>query len=177
MGDGPAGGAMGSKPANFHDDKVKSQPDGSLFWKISEGRGTMPPFKEVLSEEQRWQLVSFIRKLGRGSLKPYNRASPVPLRSDIAVEHFLTIEPQAIRILYEPKSDFFGYSTYSGEVFRIITDEQGKRRSEKIIGVAKRAIAEKENGHRVVIVVRAGERDDADAGADVAHDASSSAIS
>lgn len=140
MGDGAAGGAMGSKPANFHNDTVKSQSDGSLFWKISEGRGTMPPFKEVLSEEQRWQLVSFIRKLGRGSQSPFNREAPVPLRSDITVDHFLTIEPQAIRILYEPETDFFGYSTYSGEVFKINSDEQGKMSSEKIIGVEDHGI-------------------------------------
>jgi mono/diheme cytochrome c family protein len=140
MGDGAAGGAMGSKPANFHDDKVKSQSDGSIFWKISEGRGTMPPFKDVLSDEQRWQLVSFVRKLGRGSQTPYNRESPVALRPDIGIEHFLTIEPQAIRILYEPNTGFFGYSTYSGEVFKIISDDQGKINSEKIIDVEDHGI-------------------------------------
>lgn len=140
FGDGAAGGAMGSQPANFHDDQVRSQPDGSLFWKISEGRGNMPPFRDVLSEEQRWQLVSFIRKLGRGGQAPYDREAPVPLRSDITVDHFLTIEPQAIRILYEPATGFFGYSTYSGDVFRIETSEQGKITSEKIIGVEDHGI-------------------------------------
>lgn len=63
-GDGAAGGALGIKPANFHDEQVKKQSDGALFWKLSEGRGNMPPFKESLSEEQRWQLVSYLRKLG-----------------------------------------------------------------------------------------------------------------
>lgn len=63
-GDGAAGGALGVKPANFHDELVKKQSDGALFWKLSEGRGNMPPFKESLSEEQRWQLVSYLRKLG-----------------------------------------------------------------------------------------------------------------
>lgn len=63
-GDGAAGGALGVKPANFHADPVKKQSDGALFWKLSEGRGNMPPFKESLSEEQRWQLVTYLRKLG-----------------------------------------------------------------------------------------------------------------
>lgn len=62
-GDGAAGGALGVKPANFHDEQVKKQSDGALFWKLSTGRGNMPPFKEVFSEEQRWQLVAYIRKL------------------------------------------------------------------------------------------------------------------
>src|SRR5690606_40997458 len=49
--------------------------------------------------------------------------------------HFMTIEPQAIRILHEPRTGFFGYSTYSGEVFRINTDDEGRLSSEKIIDV------------------------------------------
>lgn len=135
LGDGAAGGAMGSKPANFQDDRVKSQSDGAMFWKISHGRGTMPPFIDVLTEEQRWQLVSFLRKLGRGSNVPFNRKPPVALVPDIAISHFMTIEPQAIRILHEPRTGFFGYSTYSGEVFRINTDDEGRLSSEKIIDV------------------------------------------
>jgi mono/diheme cytochrome c family protein len=64
-GDGAAGGALGQKPANFHDTLVKAQSDGSVFWKISTGRGNMPPFKDVFTDEQRWQLVAYIRHLGK----------------------------------------------------------------------------------------------------------------
>ncbi|RRB04738.1 cytochrome c [Larkinella rosea] len=63
FGDGAAGRSLGSKPANFHDPEVTKQTDGALFWKLSNGRGNMPPFKDVFSEEQRWQLVAFLRKL------------------------------------------------------------------------------------------------------------------
>jgi len=62
-GDGAAGGALGVQPANFHEELVRSQSDGALFWKLSTGRGSMPPFKEVFSEEQRWQLIAYIRNL------------------------------------------------------------------------------------------------------------------
>jgi mono/diheme cytochrome c family protein len=64
-GDGAAGGALGQKPANFHDTLVKAQSDGSVFWKISNGRGNMPPFQDVFTAEQRWQLVAYIRHLGK----------------------------------------------------------------------------------------------------------------
>jgi mono/diheme cytochrome c family protein len=64
-GDGAAGGALGQKPANFHDTLVKAQSDGSIFWKIATGRGNMPPFKDVFTDEQRWQLVAYIRHLGK----------------------------------------------------------------------------------------------------------------
>ncbi|GAB3931178.1 hypothetical protein GCM10028804_42670 [Larkinella terrae] len=63
FGDGAAGRSLGSKPANFHDPEVAKQTDGALFWKLSNGRGNMPPFKDVFSDEQRWQLVAYLRKL------------------------------------------------------------------------------------------------------------------
>jgi len=64
-GDGPAGGSMGIRPANFHDQGVIKQKDGALFWKLTNGKGNMPPFKEALTEEQRWQLIVFLRELGK----------------------------------------------------------------------------------------------------------------
>lgn len=62
-GDGAAGGALGQKPANFHDSLVKKQTNGALFWKMSNGKGNMPPFQDVFTAEQRWQLVAYLRKL------------------------------------------------------------------------------------------------------------------
>jgi mono/diheme cytochrome c family protein len=62
-GDGAAGGALGQTPANFHDSLVKKQTNGALFWKISNGKGNMPPFQDVFTTEQRWQLVAYLRKL------------------------------------------------------------------------------------------------------------------
>lgn len=62
-GDGAAGGALGVQPADFHSEPVKTQSDGALFWKLSTGRGNMPPFGEVFSEEQKWQVIAFIRHL------------------------------------------------------------------------------------------------------------------
>ena len=37
--------------------------DGELFYKISEGHRPMPSFKKRFTEEQRWQLVLFVRWL------------------------------------------------------------------------------------------------------------------
>jgi mono/diheme cytochrome c family protein len=64
-GDGAAGGALGQKPANFHDTLIVKQSDGAFFWKMSNGKGNMPPFKDVFTEEQRWQLVAYIRHLSK----------------------------------------------------------------------------------------------------------------
>jgi mono/diheme cytochrome c family protein len=49
-------------PANFTDARAMSSvADGELFWKITEGRRPMPGFKDKLTDEERWQLVVFIR--------------------------------------------------------------------------------------------------------------------
>jgi len=62
-GDGPAAGALPPpKPANWTADNVQKQTDGEIFWKISNGRGAMPPWKH-LPEKERWELVNFIRSL------------------------------------------------------------------------------------------------------------------
>jgi mono/diheme cytochrome c family protein len=61
-GDGPAAAALTPKPANWTSDKLKKETDGELFWKISNGRGPMPPWKH-LPEKERWQIVNYIRTL------------------------------------------------------------------------------------------------------------------
>ena len=63
-GDGPAGVALEPAPKNLAE-LNKATGDDYLFWRISTGRpgSAMPPWKGVLSDEQIWQLVSFIRTL------------------------------------------------------------------------------------------------------------------
>ena len=70
MGDGPGAKTITVKPANFTDKQLMStETDGSLFWKMSTGRGPMPPWKDDLTEKERWQLVNYIRKLGKDAAK------------------------------------------------------------------------------------------------------------
>ncbi|MFZ0453036.1 MAG: cytochrome c [Ignavibacteriaceae bacterium] len=68
-GDGPTADMLDKKPANLKSSKVQKESDGSLFWKITNGKGAMASYKKDLSEEQRWQLVNYVRKLGRDSVK------------------------------------------------------------------------------------------------------------
>ena len=64
-GDGVAGMTLTPRPASFRSDKVKNESDGAIFWKITNGRSPMAAYKDLLSEEQRWQLVSYIRVLSK----------------------------------------------------------------------------------------------------------------
>lgn len=60
-GDGVAGAALNPKPTNFTMANVQAQTDGALFWKLSEGRTPMASYKNTLKEDQRWQLVNYLR--------------------------------------------------------------------------------------------------------------------
>jgi len=70
VGDGPGAKTIKVKPANFTDPKLQaSETDGALFWKMTNGRGPMPSWKDDLSEKERWELVNYIRKLGKDAAK------------------------------------------------------------------------------------------------------------
>ena len=61
-GDGAAAVALNPKPADWTSKRVQDESDGELFWKISNGRGAMPPWKH-LPEQDRWALIRYIRSL------------------------------------------------------------------------------------------------------------------
>lgn len=63
-GDGPAGAALDPAPKNLAE-LQKTAGDDYLFWRIATGKeGTsMVPWKGVLTDEQIWQVVAFIRTL------------------------------------------------------------------------------------------------------------------
>jgi hypothetical protein len=75
MGDGPAGANLDPAPAPLaHTSRMLG--DDLSFWRISEG-GVMPPFnsampawKDSVEEQGRWDLVNYIRALGRGQVMP-----------------------------------------------------------------------------------------------------------
>ncbi len=64
LGDGPSVGSLRVQ-AGLNLTILGSETDGELFWKISNGREEMPPFELILSPEERWHLVNFIRTLGK----------------------------------------------------------------------------------------------------------------
>jgi mono/diheme cytochrome c family protein len=61
-GDGPGAAALNPKPANWTSAAIQSESDGCLFWKISTGRGAMPPWAS-LTETERWQIIHYLRTL------------------------------------------------------------------------------------------------------------------
>jgi mono/diheme cytochrome c family protein len=63
-------------PADFTDaHAMGAQTDGELFWKISEGHRPMPAFEKKLSEQERWQLVDYIRTFSQSAIAAPSAAS------------------------------------------------------------------------------------------------------
>jgi mono/diheme cytochrome c family protein len=62
LGDGPAAAGMTPRPANWQSRDVQGQSDACLFWKLSTGRGNMPPAGRM-PETDRWSIVRYIRSL------------------------------------------------------------------------------------------------------------------
>jgi mono/diheme cytochrome c family protein len=60
-GDGPQAGSLEIRPADLPSERVQSQTDGALFWKLTEGRGVMP--KATLSDKDKWMVIDYIRTL------------------------------------------------------------------------------------------------------------------
>lgn len=65
-GNGEAGLSLEKKPANFLALKnIANETDGEIFWKITVGKPPMASYDELLTEDQRWQLVNYIRVLNK----------------------------------------------------------------------------------------------------------------
>lgn len=75
MGDGPTGAQLDPAPAPIARTS-QMLGDDYLFWRISEGgamepfNSAMPAWKGVLEEEQRWDVINYVRALGAGTMMP-----------------------------------------------------------------------------------------------------------
>jgi mono/diheme cytochrome c family protein len=61
-GNGPEAARQYPAPSDLTDAKrMNALTDGAIFYQIGEGRRPMPSFKRRMTEDQRWQLVLFLR--------------------------------------------------------------------------------------------------------------------
>ena len=64
-GDGVAGIALNPHPHDLTSAMVQKQTDGALFWKITYGKSPMATYQVILTNDQRWHLVNYMRQLGK----------------------------------------------------------------------------------------------------------------
>jgi mono/diheme cytochrome c family protein len=64
LGDGSKAAQLKTQPQDMSKADLQSQSDGSLYYKIAEGRDDMPSFKKKIPDaEDVWSLVNFMRTL------------------------------------------------------------------------------------------------------------------
>lgn len=65
-GNGERASELSEMPSDFTDaHDMNGVTDGELFWKITEGHRPMPAFKDKLTDQERWELVDYIRKFAK----------------------------------------------------------------------------------------------------------------
>ena len=62
LGDGTLAKNLKTRPTNLVQ-RADHHSEGDFAWKIANGLGDMPPFKNQLTENQIWDLVNFIQGL------------------------------------------------------------------------------------------------------------------
>jgi len=60
-GQGNYNALLNPSPGDPADEKYQSNTDGELYYKISEGRVTMPSFKSALSKDDIWNIIAYVR--------------------------------------------------------------------------------------------------------------------
>ncbi|HLH24410.1 MAG TPA: cytochrome c [Chloroflexota bacterium] len=50
-------------PVDFAGARVRGRSDGQLYWLITNGIGDMPPFRDLLTEQEVWGLVDYVRSV------------------------------------------------------------------------------------------------------------------
>ena len=67
VGDGPVAKRFVTQhfvpPADLTSTRVRNRTDGELNWIITNGEGNMPPFRDLLTEDQVWTLVQQVRTI------------------------------------------------------------------------------------------------------------------
>jgi mono/diheme cytochrome c family protein len=58
-GKGLSSEGLNPKPANYKEHHGKMT-DGEHFWKITKGKGPMPPYEKDLTVEERWHVINYI---------------------------------------------------------------------------------------------------------------------
>ena len=64
-GDGPGAQDLKKKMPDISNPEIQAQTDGSLFWKIKMGRTPMPAYRDLLKDEEIWDVVNYVRTLTR----------------------------------------------------------------------------------------------------------------
>lgn len=69
--------ALNPLPIDIASERMHANSEGDLFYKITAGKGMMPPFEASISEDDRWKLINFIMNFKPGGTQLLVDAPPV----------------------------------------------------------------------------------------------------
>ena len=61
---------MAPSPGDLASDQFQEQKDGTIFYKIKKGRGSMPKFEDVFADDETWNIVAYIRSFNENYKQP-----------------------------------------------------------------------------------------------------------
>ena len=109
-------------PVDVASEKMQANTDGELYYKITAGRGVMPPFAGTIPESERWNLVNFIRNFDPGREQVLIDAPPVKARLLASVNE----DTRTVEILAESEGD--------GNVYNALSEVEVSVSSRKTFG-------------------------------------------
>jgi mono/diheme cytochrome c family protein len=100
MGDGPAGAALDTAPAAVAHTSLRMG-DDYLYWRISEGGAgfstSMPGWKEILDDQARWDVINYLRALGKGDVQPGSSMGGAQYDPELEAVRQATMLEQAVQ--------------------------------------------------------------------------------
>lgn len=90
LGDGPDAAALPKPPADLSAPHTAMHTSGDIFWWLTHGmpQGGMPGFAETLSEQDRWDLINFLRAFSQGFEARVLSPRIMPLRPWLGAPNF-----------------------------------------------------------------------------------------
>lgn len=123
LGDGPVSTSLDPQPAPIaHSTQMLA--DDLLFYRVSEGgipfQTAMPPWKGILTEEQIWNVLAYVREMGAGNATQINemRAAQQEAMLTKALNEGAITEEQAnvFRAVHTALEDYMGTNSMQGNM-------------------------------------------------------------
>jgi mono/diheme cytochrome c family protein len=111
-GDGPGGASLDPGPAPIgHTSQMMS--DAYLFWRVTEGgvpfETRMVPYRDILDENARWDVINYIRALGSGRVQPGSQMGGIPFdqASELAQRNQMLNQAVEDNVIMQNEADAF----------------------------------------------------------------------
>lgn len=102
-------------PVDIASESMQANSEGALFYKITSGKGVMPPFENTLSEEERWMLINFVKNFSPDREALWIDAPPIKAKLLASVNQ----EKAMVEIMAESETKKNEYQNLPGAVVTI----------------------------------------------------------